>query len=143
MTAKKKVKSLARLVEEGTVLLQKLVRMKAANENGYCSCVCCGETKKWNQGIQGGHFIDRGNKATKMMEENIHPQCDYCNSHMSNQGFVKGRYTIYMQETYGNNFVEELLAKKGEIKKFYRADVLDIIKDFKKRIKIEEKRLGC
>ena len=138
-----KPKSIAKLVEEAAVLLQKLVRMKAADDNGYCDCVTCGTSKQWNDGMQGGHFIDRGHKMTKILEENIHPQCSYCNSPMSNQGMVKANYTIYMQDMYGHDFLAELLNSKGQTKKFYREEVIEIIEDFKDQIKIEAERLGC
>jgi len=138
-----KSKTIAKIVDDAAVLLQKLVRLKAADDNGYCTCVTCGVKKIWNGGMQGGHFIDRRHKVTKIMEENIHPQCDYCNSKFSNQGFIKGNYTIYMQDMYGHDFVADLLGTKGQTKKFYRDEVLEIMKDFKAQIKLEEKRLGC
>jgi len=140
---KTKPKTIAKVVDDTAVLLQKLVRMKAADDNGYCSCVTCGVTKKWNDGIQGGHFIDRRHLFTKIVEENIHPQCSYCNSHMSNQGIVKGRYTIYMQDMYGFDFVADLLDTKGQTVKYYKTQVLETMEDFKAQIKIEEERLGC
>lgn len=138
-----KTKTIARLVDDAAVLLQKLVRMKAADDNGYCSCVTCGTTKQWNDGIQGGHFIDRQHLVTKTMEENIHPQCASCNGPMANKGMVIGRYTIYMQDMYGHDFVADLLDTKGQTKKYYRDEVLEIMKDFRNQIKIEERRLGC
>jgi len=116
--------------------------MKAADENGYCSCVTCGETKQWNDGMQGGHFIDRGHNLTRIMEENIHPQCAYCNGPCSNRGMVMGRYTIYMQDMYGHKFVADLLDTKGKSKKFTRHELDDIAQDLRFQIKIEGERLG-
>ena len=141
--AKPKKKTIAKVVEDAAVLLQKLVRMKAADDNGYCSCVTCGDTMKWNEGMNGGHFIDRGHTVTKIMEENVHPQCNACNSPNANKGLVIGRYTIYMQDMYGHDFVADMLNTKGQTKKYYRDEVLEIIEDFKDQIKIEAERLGC
>ncbi len=138
-----KPKTIAKLVDDAAVLLQKLVRMKAADDNGYCSCVTCGVTKQWNDGMQGGHWLDRRHKVTKIMEENIHPQCSYCNGPMANKGMVIGRYTIYMQDMYGHDFVADLLDTKGQTKKYYRDEVLEIMEDFRNQIKIEGRRLGC
>lgn len=137
-----KKKTISKLVDDCAVLLQKLVRLKGADDLGYCTCVTCGAKKIWNQGMQGGHFIDRRHLLTKVMEENIHPQCDYCNSAMSNQGMVKGNYTIYMQDMYGYDFVADLLSTKGQTKKFYSAEVEEMRDDFKQQIKMEEMRLG-
>ncbi len=138
----KKTKTIAKIVEDAAVLLQKLVRLKAADDLGYCRCVTCGQVLPWNKGIQGGHFIDRRHKVTKIMEENIHPQCAYCNGPMANQGMVKGRYTIYMQEMYGNDFVVDMLNTKGQTKKFYKEEVFEIMEDFNAQIKAHEQRLG-
>ena len=54
--AKRKPPTISQEVEKAAVLLQRLVRLKAANENGYCTCVTCGVIKKWNDEMQGGHF---------------------------------------------------------------------------------------
>lgn len=122
--AKRKTKSIAKLVEDAAVLMQLLVRVKAADDNGYVSCVTCGATRHYKDGMQGGHFIGRKWLATKLMEENIHPQCSCCN------GPLKGntiQYTLYMQDTYGREFVEELETLKHKSRKYHRAEVANII----------------
>lgn len=140
---KKKTKSLAKVVEEAAVLLQKLRRLESSCENGYCECVTCGKSLKWNDGAFGGHWLDRGNSSTKIEEWNIHVQCLTCNGPFSNKGIIIGRYTIYMEEMYGKEFVCNMLDTKGTIKKHDRLEVLEKITEFKVRIKIEERRLGC
>ena len=76
----RKTKTLPKLTDECAVLLQKIVRMKQAIylKSPYIACVTCGKIDHWkNQ--QGGHFISRTWTATKILEENIHPQCISCN----------------------------------------------------------------
>jgi len=129
--AKRKPKTIAHLVDDAAVLLQKLVRMKAADEYGYAICVCCGKREHWKL-MDGGHFISRKWIATKIMEESINPSCKRCN------GFLHGNlvpFTLYMIEFYGKDFVEELQIKKNEIKKYTRDEIAEITKDFKERIK--------
>ena len=46
-TKPKKQKTVAKLREEAAVLLQKLVRMKAADENGLATCVTCGKRQHY------------------------------------------------------------------------------------------------
>ena len=87
-TKLKKLKTVAKLREEAAVLLQKLVRMKAADENGLAECVTCGKRQHYKE-MDGGHFISRKWTATKLVEENVHPQCkgtvgDRCDSDLSN-----------------------------------------------------------
>ena len=128
----KKTKSIAKLVEEAAVLLQKLVRLKAMDENGYVSCVTCGTTRQWNDGMQGGHFISRKWLALKLEEENVHPQCSCCNGPLRGNPI---QYTIFMIDTYGREKVEEMERLKHESRKFYRAEVKDITQDLKEQIK--------
>jgi len=128
---KKKTKSIAKLVEEAADLLQKLVRLKDRDEDGYCQCRTCKQFFHWTE-MDGGHFISRKWTATKLLEENIHPQCKRCN------GFLRGNlieYTRYMDETYGKEFVDELRILKHQTKKYTRAEVEDIIKDLRQRIR--------
>jgi len=125
--AKRKPKSIARLVEDAACILQRIVRLKAADENGYCACVTCGKIDRW-QDLQGGHFISRRFTAHKLLEEQIHPQCPGCN------GPKKGNpvaYTLYMLDTFGREWVDNLEATKWDTKKYSRAEITEIIEDLK------------
>jgi hypothetical protein len=132
-----KKKTIAKLVDEAAVLLQKLVRMKAANSDGYASCVTCGVNKHWKE-LQGGHFISRKYTATKIMEENIHPQCYGCNGPRSKDGTVTIAYTLYMVDTYGREFVDEIKLMKHTPRKYGRAEIAEIAQEFKQQIKALE-----
>ena len=125
--AKRKPKSIARLVEDAACILPRIVRLKAADENGYCACVTCGKIDRW-QDLQGGHFISRRFTAHKLLEEQIHPQCPGCN------GPKKGNpvaYTLYMLDTFGREWVDNLEATKWDTKKYSRAEITEIIEDLK------------
>lgn len=128
-----KKKTIAGLADECAVLLQKLVRMKAADSNGYCQCVTCGVKKHWKE-IQGGHFIERGRLATKLMEENIHPQCPGCNCFKMKTASGVLDYRRYMVETYGADFVEELEQISKQTKKYNRPELEDLKAELKQRI---------
>ena len=122
---KKKRKTIAGLVNDAAVLMQKLVKIKAADENGYASCVTCGKTAPWQE-LQGGHFISRVKTIHKLLEENIHPQCAQCN------GPLRGNYipyTLYMEDMYGREFVEELHRTKNEGRKYSRPEIEEIIEE--------------
>jgi len=138
--AKRKTKTIAKLVDDAAVLLQKLVRMKAADDSGYANCVTCGANEHWKE-LQGGHFISRRYTATKLLEENIHPQCRGCNGFRSKDGIVTVQYTNYMTDFYGRDFVDELLVIKNVTKKYTRAEIAGISADFKDQIKRQEERL--
>jgi len=126
---KKKLKSIAKLVEEAAVILQRIVRLKAADGQGYVQCVTCGIQQPW-QDMQGGHFISRVFTAHKLLEENINPQCPRCNGPLRGN---QAAYTLFMVDTYGREWVDELLATKSQTKKYLRYEIEEVIDDLKDR----------
>lgn len=131
-----KRKTIAALVEDAATILQRIVRMKAADQDGYASCVTCGVRKHWKE-LHGGHFIPRTYTAHKLLEENIHPQCPRCNTFMQGEGSA---YTLHMIDTYGEDFVRHLEGTKREVRKYTRPEIMEIIADLKtyeKRIREE------
>ncbi len=136
--AKRKPKTLAKLSEDAATALQLLVRLKASDDNGYCSCVTCGVTRHYKDNMQGGHFIGRKWTATRLMEENVNSQCSECN--MYKRGNIIP-YTLYMIDTYGREFVEELEILKHKTVKWNRAELMDLIADLRERVRVEEERV--
>ena len=137
MTLKKKTKTIAGLVEDAATILQRIVRMKAADESGYCQCVTCGKVGHWKE-MDGGHYISRTYTQHKLLEENIHPQCKGCNrfGHKCHDD-----YSRYMRETYGTEFVDWLSDTKRQTKKYYRSEIEDLIAELKVREKELQKNL--
>ena len=68
--AKRKKTTVAQEVDKAAKLLQRLVRLKASDDNGYCQCVTCGKIDHY-KAMQGGHFIPRGRTVFKLYEPNI------------------------------------------------------------------------
>lgn len=137
-----KKRTIAQEVESLAVLLQKLVRMKAADDAGYCQCVTCGVTRLWNDGMQCGHFVSRKYTATKLLEENIHPQCYGCNGPKAKDGTIQTAYTLFMSDTYGREFIDELVMMKGTPMKYTREQLADIKSDIREQIRLQSDRLG-
>jgi len=141
LKSKKKPQSIAKLRESVAVLLQKLVRMKAADLNGYCSCVTCGRSAHWTE-QQGGHYLERGRHATLLEEENLHVQCGQCNAFLMKTTSGVLRYRAFMVETYGEGFVQDLENQSKQVAKFTRGYLEDMKDDFKRQIAIQEQRLN-
>lgn len=136
--AKRKPRTLAKEIQHAAELLQKLVRLKHADDNGYVRCTTCPAAKPWQE-MQGGHFISRVYLAHRLMEENVWPQCPACN------GPLRGNliaYTTHMIDAYGREFVDWLESTKRDGRKYTKAEVIALQEDFKSRIKSEEVRLG-
>ena len=139
----KKTKTIAKEVDDVAKLMQELVRLKAADDNGYVECCTCGVVRLWNDRMQGAHFISRGKLATKIMIENCHPACAYCNQwlHKTTLGILNYReYMIYWYEEDG---VDEIVALSRTIKKWTREEVADIKSDFQAQIKFHKTRIGA
>lgn len=127
---KRKPKTISKLVEEAARLMQLYVRIKSADSDGYTKCVTCGKSGHYKE-MQGGHFIGRKWLATKLMEENIHVQCPCCNGPL--QGNMI-QYTLFMTDTYGREFIEELQRLKHKSRKYYKPEVEEIKKDLRSKI---------
>lgn len=135
-----KTKTIAKVVDAAATVLQKLVRLKAAEENGLVQCVTCDKWAHWKD-MQGGHFISRGSKRWKLVEENVHPQCPGCNGFGMKYGNAEAVYTAYMIDMYGRDYVDEMLRTKSEPRKYTRAEVAEMEAEWKEQIKYHEKRV--
>lgn len=132
--AVRKRKSNAKLLDECAVLMQKIVRMKAAihAKSAYIRCVTCGKQDHWKL-MQGGHWISRTWTVHKVCEENIHPQCVSCNKYRPER--VADDYTMYMVDMYGIDWVEDMVRAKHEICKRPRQEITDLKDELKARAK--------
>ncbi len=124
------------------VAAQLLARISAADENGCCSCVTCGITDHYKK-MQGGHFIAKGTSSYWSLEpENLHPQCPYCNGFGMKHGIASQQYTLYMEDTYGREYVDNMLDTKSNLKKMYKSDYVDFLAETNKLIKHHRERIG-
>ena len=124
--------------------LQKLVRLKAADDQGFCTCVTCGHVSQWNKGMQGGHFIAKGKGGTNewaLVEENVNPQCAGCNGIKMRYGNAEAAYTLYMVDMYGREQVD-LMINRNQVVKYSKQDLLDMTADWKQQINFHLKRIG-
>ena len=139
-----KKKTLRALIDDVAKLLQKHVRLKAAvaaNKNGFIECVSCNKWFHWKD-MQGGHWIERGKQATKIMEENIHPQCKGCNQYgMRHRTHVREGYSKFMRDMYGDDFCDQMLIDSKKPVKYFRPDLEDMVKDLRKKNKELESQL--
>jgi hypothetical protein len=138
---KKKLKSIARVVDDCAVLLQRLVRLKAADSNGIVRCVTCDKFLHWSE-AQGGHMIERGKTATKLVEEQVNPQCPGCNMYRMKTASGVLDYRRYMVGMYGEELVRDLELLAKQPKKYSRQEVQELSDEFKRQIKEQEHRLG-
>lgn len=136
---KRKPKTPAKLANECAVDLQLLVRLKAADKDGNCQCVSCGVVKHWSE-LQGGHYIAAKNAATRLIEENIHSQCRQCNGY--NMEMRHPIYTRYMDDMYGKEFVDELIAMIGKPHTWRKSEIAELHKEIKRQVEYFKRLMG-
>jgi hypothetical protein len=137
----KKKSTIAQEIDKAAKLLQRYVRLKSSDDNGYCQCVSCGRIAHYST-MDGGHYYSRRHIRLKCFEENVHPQCKRCNMLMSDP-VIHDAYKAFMVDMYGERRVKAM--KKITYlppKKFNRDEVIQFSRDLKERIKDEEWRIG-
>ena len=140
--AKRKKATVAQEVEKAAKLLQRYVRLKASDDNGYCTCVTCGKVDHY-KAMQGGHFIPRGRTIFKLYEPNIQPQCPHCNCWGMKQAHYVLRYREWLVDYYGERRVKAMEKMAWRIApKFDRQEVIEFQKELKEKIRDEEYRIG-
>ena len=141
MKRKPKVKSSKVLRQECLKAIQRLCRLAAADDEGNCACVSCGVVKHYSQ-LQGGHWLAKGSSSYWALRiENVHPQCSSCNMWGMRYGSAAQQYTLWMEDMYGRDFVEEMIATKSNPIKLYKADYEEMLEEFNEQIKHHENRL--
>jgi tRNA G26 N,N-dimethylase Trm1 len=122
--------------------IQLLARVSAASDEGYCECVSCGAINHFAR-MDGGHFIPKGASSYWALDfRNVHPQCKSCNAYGMKHGSAAQQYTLWMQDYYGRDFVEEMFEKKRNMKKLYKKDYTEILKELNQQILVHKKRIG-
>lgn len=124
------------------ISIQLLSRIAAADELGFAECVSCGKHENY-KAMDGGHFIPKGSSSFWALRiENVHPQCKYCNAFGMRTGSAAQSYTLWMQDYYGRDFVQEMLNTKNHISKLYKSDYENILQQMNEQIRHHKKRLG-
>ena len=141
MAARKK-STVAQEVEKAAKLLQRYVRLKASDDDGYCQCVTCGKVDHY-KAMQGGHFYSRRHTVFKLFEENISVQCPACNQWGMKTTKIQEAYRIYMEDMYGARRIRAMqrLAWRAS-PKFNRDEVIQFQRELKEKIGQELYRIG-
>lgn len=140
---KKKAKTSAKLKKEALILVQRLARLEAADDDGYCTCCTCGKVARFDDGMHGGHFIGKGHSSRWALDLiNVHPQCAGCNLFKMDNGTAGIAYTLFMVDWYGREQVEHMKQTAHIPIKRTTQEYRDIVADFKESIKLQENRLG-
>lgn len=103
-TTKKKQTPLASLIRKADTVTSQYIRQKYADHDGIVKCVTCDSKLHWKES-HCAHFMERANKATRWLEENLHPACPSCN--VFRKEYHKREYTLFIIDMYGREKIDE------------------------------------
>ena len=101
---KPKKPSLPSLIRKADTVTSEYIRRKYADSNGFLTCVTCGQKLHWKE-AHCAHYIERAAKATRWLEENLHPACTSCN--VFRKELHKREYTLAIIDMYGREKIDE------------------------------------
>lgn len=107
------------------------IRRRAADSNGMIRCVCCGKTLPWKE-AQNMHYVGRANMNTRWDEKNCYPGCLRCNV-MMNGNYPA--YTKYLLDSYGAEWLQELIKRGQEIRKWSVEELKRMVVKYSELIK--------
>lgn len=107
------------------------IRLRDADENGFCTCYTCGKVAHYKE-MQNGHFWSRTHLSTRFNEDNCKVQCVGCNI------FKKGNYIEYTKrllKELGEEKFNELEQLKNSTVKISKAEYEQMIEHYNQKIK--------
>jgi len=135
-------KTISKLKKELDKWFSLYIRLREANEYGYCQCFTCGKVGHYKTGgMQNGHFQSRKHMATRFDEENCQVQCVACNMFRQGEQF---KFGMNLDAKYGEGKAEELEFLARTIHKVSRVEYEEQISYYKNLVENlkEEKEIS-
>jgi len=126
----KKPKSIRQLIKIADRWFSKFIRLRAATDNGYCTCITCGKVMFWKKGCHAGHFIVRQWVRTRWHPLNVYPQCCKCNLYLN--GNYENYYS-YMLNEIGQDGIDHLKKVSREAPNSLNREELEAIIELSKK----------
>ena len=118
------------LTKLDTVFSQ-FIRRKYADDRGLVQCYTCGQWMHWKS-ADCGHYLKRGNLATRFSEMNCRPQCKDCNQ------FKDGKVDIFRKkllQEYGAYALLELEHESKNEIHLMQFEIDELVEVYKDKIK--------
>jgi hypothetical protein len=122
-------KTISKLKKELDTIFSVFIRLREANEYGYCQCFTCGVVRHYKDGMQNGHFQSRKHLSTRFSEDgNCEVQCVSCNIFGSGQQW---KFGMNLDAKYGEGRAVELEFLARTTLKISRAEYEEKISYYK------------
>ena len=122
------MKTISKLKKELDKWFSLYIRLRDADSLGFVQCFTCQRFKHYKSGMQNGHFQSRSFLSTRFDEENCQPQCVGCNMFKSGEQY---KFSVNLDNKYGDGKAKELEFKARQIQKFSRVDYEEKISYYK------------
>jgi len=109
------------------------IRLRDADDNGYITC-CTGGGRVFWKYADCGHYIDRGNMATRYHEKNCHAQSKEWNQ-FKNKEVMLEAYEEFLVDKYGENIIDDLETLKHNTLRISNNEAILLIKHYKAKAK--------
>lgn len=123
-----KVKTAKRLKKDLWDAFSEFIRLRDADQNGYCKCFTCGNIRYWRD-MDCGHGIPRQHQGTFINEQNNHAQCKHCNGF---EGGKREEYKAEMNRRYGPDTWDLMEWASRQPKKWTRFEMEHLTEHYKR-----------
>ena len=129
---KKKTKTINRskLVKKADSIFSTYIRLRDADKHWMVKCPLCWAKIHWKK-AQNMHFITRACWFYRYSETNCHAWCMRCNVILHGNYIA---YTRYMQNEYGIDTVDRMVAESKKVHKLPTSELEAIIDDYTNKI---------
>lgn len=124
-------KTVSKLKKKADKIFSEYIRRKSATPDGYVRCVSCSKVEHWKN-VDAGHWLSRRFAATRYNENNVWPQCRYCNRFLEGS---KSGFAEYMYAHYTKKQLSDLQYLAHSCKQFKIYELEEIIDKYKKLVK--------
>tara|TARA_R110000744_G_scaffold10938_2_gene33648 strand:+ start:826 stop:1227 length:402 start_codon:yes stop_codon:yes gene_type:complete len=125
-------KTLPKLKQELDKWFSQYIRLRRADANGLVECFTCSKKAHWKK-QQAGHFMSRRYLSTRWNELNVQVQCVGCNMFKQGEQYKFGKLLDVRVADETSDRLERL--SKATVK-FMRCDYVEMIQDYKQRVKL-------
>jgi hypothetical protein len=132
MTNRKKRKStVTSMKKTADGVLSNLIRLSAADHEGYCECVTCGKSYQWKL-MDAGHYIGRRHNGTRYDRRNVNQQCRRCNRGEEGRLYEYGKY---LTERYGEGITDDLREQANSAKRFTIEELKEMVAEWREELR--------
>lgn len=121
--------SMSYLIDDLDTLCSLIVRMSAADKEGYARCYTCSTRLQWTH-LQNGHYISRKSAFLRWDFRNLRPQCPYCNTAKHGNLAEYGKRL----ENESPGITEILLEESRIVHKWSREELKNMAIEFNKQL---------